>query len=327
MAEEFGLHPLAVEDARKGHQRPKIEEYDESLFVVLHTIEASSAEADAPLTGGEVDIFVGAQLHPVGAPPHREGLRRGPRPLRARTRAAAARIGLRAVRADGHRRRPLLSDPRRASSRSSRQIEEQIFVRNAARSNIESLYALKQKLMIAEARGRPADGGDRQALRRPRAAGLHRHAGILPRRVRPPAPDPRDDRGHPRNADDGDPGQSRHDLAVRERGDQEARRLGRHHRRADDGRRHLRDELQVHARARLGVRLPACARGDGRGGHLPLRPLQEGPLAVAAASDERGATRQCSRGSRRCVPSAVARRRHRDHPSRAAAAAARPAAA
>jgi magnesium transporter len=34
MAEEFGLHPLAVEDARKGHQRPKIEEYGNSLFVV-----------------------------------------------------------------------------------------------------------------------------------------------------------------------------------------------------------------------------------------------------------------------------------------------------
>src|SRR5258705_7691013 len=32
MAEEFGLHPLAVEDARKGYQRPKIEEYDDSLF-------------------------------------------------------------------------------------------------------------------------------------------------------------------------------------------------------------------------------------------------------------------------------------------------------
>ena len=39
MAEEFGLHELAVEDARHGHQRPKIEEYGDSLFAVLHTIE------------------------------------------------------------------------------------------------------------------------------------------------------------------------------------------------------------------------------------------------------------------------------------------------
>jgi hypothetical protein len=41
MREEFGLHPLAVEDARNGHQRPKIEEYGygESLFAVVHLLE------------------------------------------------------------------------------------------------------------------------------------------------------------------------------------------------------------------------------------------------------------------------------------------------
>ena len=43
MAQEFGLHELAVEDARKGHQRPKIEEYGDSLFAVLHPAEMSSA--------------------------------------------------------------------------------------------------------------------------------------------------------------------------------------------------------------------------------------------------------------------------------------------
>ena len=39
MTEEFGLHELAVEDALLGHQRPKIEEYGESLFAVMHTVE------------------------------------------------------------------------------------------------------------------------------------------------------------------------------------------------------------------------------------------------------------------------------------------------
>ncbi|HCN90718.1 MAG TPA: magnesium transporter, partial [Oxalobacteraceae bacterium] len=39
MQHEFGLHELAVEDARSGHQRPKIEEYGDSLFVVMHTVE------------------------------------------------------------------------------------------------------------------------------------------------------------------------------------------------------------------------------------------------------------------------------------------------
>ena len=37
MQEEFNLHPLAVEDALKAHQRPKIELYGDSLFLVLET--------------------------------------------------------------------------------------------------------------------------------------------------------------------------------------------------------------------------------------------------------------------------------------------------
>src|SRR5438309_7954189 len=39
MAEEFGLHALAIGDASKGHQRPKMEEYEDSLFVVLQTVD------------------------------------------------------------------------------------------------------------------------------------------------------------------------------------------------------------------------------------------------------------------------------------------------
>src|SRR5688572_10397101 len=52
---EFGLHELAVEDARQGHQRPKIEEYRNSLFVVMHTVES----AQEALTTGEIAVFVG----------------------------------------------------------------------------------------------------------------------------------------------------------------------------------------------------------------------------------------------------------------------------
>ncbi|MBI2712416.1 MAG: magnesium transporter, partial [Bdellovibrio sp.] len=53
---EFKLHELAVEDALRGHQRPKIEEYGDSLFMVLHTIQL---DADGELEIGEVDVFVG----------------------------------------------------------------------------------------------------------------------------------------------------------------------------------------------------------------------------------------------------------------------------
>ena len=55
---EFGLHELAVEDARHGHQRPKIEEYGDSLFVVLHLLEPA-ADGSTDLDVGEVNVFVG----------------------------------------------------------------------------------------------------------------------------------------------------------------------------------------------------------------------------------------------------------------------------
>ncbi len=55
MQEEFGLHELAVEDAGHGHQRPKIEEYGNSLFVVMKMIEL----VDGVLNVGELDVFVG----------------------------------------------------------------------------------------------------------------------------------------------------------------------------------------------------------------------------------------------------------------------------
>jgi magnesium transporter len=60
VAEVFGLHPLAVEDALKAHQRPKLERYDESLFLILKTLWYVDEE-DAVETG-EIHIFVGADF-------------------------------------------------------------------------------------------------------------------------------------------------------------------------------------------------------------------------------------------------------------------------
>ena len=59
MAEEFGLHELAVEDARKGHQRPKIEEYGSSMFTVLQTVDVDPADPTGDFVVGEVAVFVG----------------------------------------------------------------------------------------------------------------------------------------------------------------------------------------------------------------------------------------------------------------------------
>src|SRR5829696_3460249 len=63
ISQRYGLHPLAVEDAVYAHQRPKLEHYDEALFMVLKTarhveheqLTATSAVVDT----GEVMVFVG----------------------------------------------------------------------------------------------------------------------------------------------------------------------------------------------------------------------------------------------------------------------------
>jgi len=55
---ELDLPPLAVEDARKGHQRPKVEEYGDMLFAAMHLLE----EGAEGLQIGEVHVFVGPRF-------------------------------------------------------------------------------------------------------------------------------------------------------------------------------------------------------------------------------------------------------------------------
>jgi magnesium transporter len=55
--EEFNLHPLAVEDAIKAHQRPKLERYGQTLFVVLRP--ARYLDESETVEFGEIHVFVG----------------------------------------------------------------------------------------------------------------------------------------------------------------------------------------------------------------------------------------------------------------------------
>jgi magnesium transporter len=79
VAEVFALHPLAVEDAVHAHQRPKLERYDEGLFLVLKTLWYVDEE-DAVETG-EINLFVGRDF--VVSVRHGEG-----------TELHSARLGL-----------------------------------------------------------------------------------------------------------------------------------------------------------------------------------------------------------------------------------------
>jgi magnesium transporter len=60
VARLFDLHPLAVEDAVSAHQRPKIDEYGGSLFVVLRTLSYLHASSDVET--GEISMFVGTDM-------------------------------------------------------------------------------------------------------------------------------------------------------------------------------------------------------------------------------------------------------------------------
>ncbi len=57
VAELYRLHPLAVEDALRAHQRPKLERYADSLFLVLKTLWY--VDADDAVETGEISLFVG----------------------------------------------------------------------------------------------------------------------------------------------------------------------------------------------------------------------------------------------------------------------------
>jgi magnesium transporter len=66
IAEVFGLHELAVEDAVTAHQRPKLDRYDETLFMVLKTVRyiehESPTTANEIVETGEIMAFLGKQF-------------------------------------------------------------------------------------------------------------------------------------------------------------------------------------------------------------------------------------------------------------------------
>lgn len=79
LAQLFGLHPLAVEDALKRQQRPKLEEYERFLFITAHAARRRGAHSHDVVLD-EVDIFAGPgfviTVHSGGAPSLDEARRR-----------------------------------------------------------------------------------------------------------------------------------------------------------------------------------------------------------------------------------------------------------
>ena len=142
LEEQFDLHPLAVEDARHGHQRPKFEEYGDSLFLVMHMIEADGDE----LRVGEVDIFV-ASNYVLSV---RSRSERNFSDVRARCERepelmqyGTGYILYALMDAVVDRYFPILD----SIETQLESIEDNIFAGTSPRTNIEALYGIKQDLM------------------------------------------------------------------------------------------------------------------------------------------------------------------------------------
>jgi magnesium transporter len=143
MQRVFALHPLAVEDALVGHQRPKVEEYGDSLFAVLHIVEPADAEYQV----GELAIFAG----PNYVVSVRSRAAKGFSEVRARCerepkllRQGPGYILYALTDAVVDRYFPILD----ALEDELDGIERRIFApEGVPRENIEALYALKQRLM------------------------------------------------------------------------------------------------------------------------------------------------------------------------------------
>jgi len=147
LQEEFALHELAVEDAQHGHQRPKLEEYGVSLFVVMHTIELGGEGEE--LQTGEVSVFVGRN-YVISV---RRGTRQGFVNVRRRSedepellRHGPAYVLYALMDAVVDRYFPVID----ALTEEIELLEETIFAGQTTRANIAALYGLKRKLTRLE---------------------------------------------------------------------------------------------------------------------------------------------------------------------------------
>ncbi len=143
MKEEFGLHELAIEDAHHGHQRPKIEEYGDEVFAVMHLVEEDGNQFNI----GEVHVFVGVNyILSV-----RNGSQQGFLGVRARCEREPKML----AKGSGYvfyalmdavvdRYVPLIEK----LENELEAIEDRIFTKGAAQSTIRRLYRLKRKITI-----------------------------------------------------------------------------------------------------------------------------------------------------------------------------------
>lgn len=141
LQEEFGLHDLAIEDARHAHQRPKVEAYGSSLFVVAHTAQME----DGHIRFGETHMFLGPRYLVTV----RHGASLSYRTVRARVEREPDLVALGPTYClyavldfivDNYQ--PLVDEFERTLD----SLEQDVFAETYRRDTILRLYALKREL-------------------------------------------------------------------------------------------------------------------------------------------------------------------------------------
>jgi magnesium transporter len=145
LQEEFGLHELAVEDARHGHQRPKVEEYGKSLFVVLPIMEMKARQ----LQTGELMVFAG-ENYVLSIRQHAEhgfaDVRRRAEGEPELLRHGSAYVLYALMDAVVDRYFPVVD----ALDEEIVAIEKNVFADAPSRATIEAMYDLKQNLLMVK---------------------------------------------------------------------------------------------------------------------------------------------------------------------------------
>jgi magnesium transporter len=171
LQEEFGLHELAIEDARQPHQRPKLDHYGNSLFIVVKT--AMLWEGQVQL--GETHMFVGPRFFIT--------VRHGPSVSYAKVRerlettpeymakgSAMAAYGVLDFVVDNYG--PVVD----AMQKEFEQLETDIFSGKFNRNTIERLYSLKREILTLRGAAAPVLDITEELMRF--------HAELIPKDIR-----------------------------------------------------------------------------------------------------------------------------------------------
>ncbi|AJK68829.1 magnesium/cobalt transporter CorA [Corynebacterium marinum] len=147
VAEEFGIHPLIVEDAVTAHQRPKVERYDDQLFMVVRSVhfwaDAYEGNSREVITTGEVQMLIGPDFiitvrHGALMPELSDALEHSPELVALGPAALAWRVA-------DH----LVDDYSRIAEQLESEVdelEEEVFT-PGSRFNIEQIYMYKREIL------------------------------------------------------------------------------------------------------------------------------------------------------------------------------------